>query len=261
MIISSRKNPAVSFYRELGKERKTREREGLFVIEGVKLCIEALRAGLTITSAMVTETAAKKYPEAFSEISAEFEPVIITDDIGSYISDTKTPQGFFFIAEMIGRRERKVNADNGRFIILDGLQDSGNIGTIIRTCDALGTDGLILSPDCADIYSPKVVRSAMGSLFRLPFEVTELVPKIKEMRNSGITVYAAMPDKNAQSIDESKLPENCAVIIGNEGNGVSPEVINSADGNIYIPIEHAESLNAAIAAAIFCNEMRKTKHS
>lgn len=261
MIISSRKNPAVSFYRELGKERKTREREGLFVIEGVKLCIEALRAGLTITSAMVTETAAKKYPEAFAEISAEFEPVIITDDIGSYISDTKTPQGFFFIAEMIGRRERKVNAEKGRFIILDGLQDSGNIGTIIRTCDALGTDGLILSPDCADIYSPKVVRSAMGSLFRLPFEVTELVPKIKEMRNSGITVYAAMPDKNAQSIDEAKLPENCAVIIGNEGNGVSPEVINSADGNIYIPIEHAESLNAATAAAIFCNEMRKTKHS
>lgn len=257
MVISSRKNPAVAFYRELGRERRTREREGLFTVEGVKLCTEALRAGLTITSAMVTETAAKKYPEAFSEISAEFEPVIITDDIGSYISDTKTPQGFFFVAEMIEKRERIGGTGAGRFIILDGLQDSGNIGTIIRTCDALGTDGLILSPDCADIYSPKVVRSAMGSLFRLPFEVTELVPRIKKMRDSGITVFAAMPDRNAQSIDDITLPENCAVIIGNEGNGVSPEVINSADGNIYIPIRNAESLNAAVAAAIFCNSMRK----
>ena len=258
MIISSRKNPAVSFYRELNRERKTRERERLFTVEGVKLCTEALRAGLTITSAMVTETAAKKYPDAFGEISAEFEPVIITDDIGAYISDTKTPQGFFFIAEM-PRGEK--TAPGGRYIILDGLQDSGNIGTIIRTCDALGTDGLILSPDCADIYSPKVVRSAMGSLFRLPFEVTELVPRIEEMRKNGTAVFAAMPDSSAQSIDEAVLPESCAVIIGNEGNGVSEKVSNAADGNIYIPISGAESLNAAVAAAIFCNEMRKTKHS
>ena len=254
MIISSRKNPAVSFYRELNRERKTRERERLFTVEGVKLCTEALRAGLTITSAMVTETAAKKYPDAFGEISAEFEPVIITDDIGAYISDTKTPQGFFFIAEM-PRGEK--TAPGGRYIILDGLQDSGNIGTIIRTCDALGTDGLILSPDCADIYSPKVVRSTMGSLFRLPFEVTELVPRIEEMKKNGTAVFAAMPDSSAQSIDEVKLPKSCAVIIGNEGSGVSEEVLNCANGNIYIPISGAESLNAAVAAAIFCNEMRR----
>lgn len=258
MIISSRKNPAVSFYRELNRERKTRERERLFTVEGVKLCTEALRAGLTITSAMVTETAAKKYPDAFGEISAEFEPVIITDDIGAYISDTKTPQGFFFVAEMPGAHEKICG--NGRYIILDGLQDSGNIGTIIRTCDALGTEGLILSPDCADVYSPKVVRSAMGSLFRLPFEVTELVPRIAEMRENGTAVFAAMPDSSARSIDEVTLPESCAVIIGNEGNGVSEEVLNAADGNIYIPISGAESLNAAVAAAIFCNEMRKRKY-
>ncbi len=258
MIISSRKNPAVMLYRELDRDRKARDRENAFNIEGVRLCEEALKAGLSIIHAFVTETALQKYPDTVDKLGEVCEPDIITDDLGSYISDTKSPQGIFISVQKLDKTEKKCKIYNGRYILLDGLQDTGNIGTIIRTCDALGMDGVILSPDCADVYSPKIVRGAMGSLFRLPVIISELPPFISDMKANGSAVYAAVLDKNAESIDNVRFSQNCAVIVGNEGNGVSQEVIEAAGKSIYIPIENAESLNAAIAAAIFCNEMRKS---
>ena len=258
MIISSRKNPAVMRFRKLNGDRKLRGEEKLFNIEGVRLCCEAVRNGVEPVSAFVTETAAEKYPDAYAELCRVCSPELITDDIGSYISDTKSPQGMFITAKMLDNSRKMCTIECGRLMLLDGLQDAGNIGTIIRTCDALGIGGVVLSPDCADIYSPKVVRGAMGSLFRLPFAATPLPCFIAGLQADGYTVYAAVPDRNAESIDDVRFPEKCAVIIGNEGNGVSHEVIKAAGKSIYIPIENAESLNAAIAAAIFCNEMRKT---
>ena len=257
MIVSSRKNPAVMRYRLLNGDKRAREEWELFNIEGVRLCEEAAAAGLYIESAFITETAVSKYPETYKKLREVCEPVVITDAIGEYIADTKSPQGVFMTAVQPVGFAGFDAADNGRYILLDGLQDSGNLGTIIRTADAFGINGVILSPDCADVWSPKVVRSAMGSLFRLPVMTQRLPELIKRLRTGGHKVYAAVLDKNAQSIDEATFPAKCSVVIGNEGNGVSPEVINSADGNIYIPIRNAESLNAAIAAAIFCYEMRK----
>ncbi len=244
-------------YRELDRDKKARDRENAFNIEGVRLCEEAIKAGVTAVQAFVTETALKKYPETAENLRKICDPVIITDDLGSYISDTRSPQGIFITAEKLDKKENSCTIYNGRYILLDGLQDTGNIGTIIRTCEALGTDGMILSPDCADIYSPKVVRGSMGSLFRLPIIISELTAVIPEMKKNGCEVYSAVLDKNAESINDVSFPQNCAVIIGNEGNGVSPEVIKAAGKSVYIPIENAESLNAAIAAAIFCNEMRR----
>ena len=255
-VLSSRKNPAIALYRELDRDRKAREREGCFNIEGVKLCTEAVRAGLRITAAFVTETALKKYPDAVNMIRGVTDATVITDELGSYISDTKTPQGIFLTAKMLDKSREMSTIDNGRFILLDGLQDAGNVGTIIRTCDALGISGLVLSPDCADVYSPKVVRGAMGSLFRLPVAVTPLPCFIAGLQADGHTVYAAVLNKDAESIYDVRFPEKCAVIIGNEGSGVSEEVIAAAGRGIYIPIENAESLNAAIAAAIFCYAMK-----
>ncbi len=250
MLITSRKNQALAAYRELDRDRKCREREGRFNIEGVRLCEEALNAGLKIAAAFMTETAERKYPE----LCERLEHITVTDEIGGYIADTKSPQGVFMTAE-IPRREF-VPAGDG-LILLDGLQDAGNVGTIIRTAEALGMGGVVLSPDCADIWSPKVVRGAMGSLFRLPVTVAPLPCFIAGLQSDGYKVYAAVLNEKARSIDETPLSGKCAVVIGNEGNGVSAEVINSADADIYIPIRNAESLNAAIAAAVFCNEMRK----
>ena len=257
MIISSRKNPAVTRFRELNRERRERGSSGCFNLEGVRICCEAVQEKLVIVSALVTETAAEKYPEAYAQLRAVCSPEIITDDIGSYISDTKSPQGFFITAKKLDNSAKMCKINSGRLMLLDGLQDAGNIGTIIRTCDALGIDGLVLSPECADVYSPKVVRGAMGSLFRLPFTVAPLPCFIAGLQSEGFSVYAAILDRNAKPLPDMRFPENCAVVIGNEGNGVSDAVISAADGGIYIPIENAESLNAAAAAAIFCYALRR----
>ncbi len=258
MNISSRKNGQVVHFRNLVRERSYRHETGEFPVEGARLCLEALNCGLEITSFMITESAREKYPEIVSAIFEEFTPDIINDDISAYISDTKSPQGIFITAKML---DKPVEMDKiekgGKYIILDGLQDTGNIGTIIRTCDALGIDGVILSPDCADIYSPKIVRSAMGSLFRLPVIITELTEAIGLLKNSGFNVYAAVLDEEAKTLSEVSLDGKAAVIIGNEGNGVSAEVINAAEHKLYIPIKGAESLNAAVAASIISWEMTR----
>ncbi len=258
MNISSRKNHLVTHFRKLVRERGYRAECGEFPVEGARLCLEALECGLEITSFLITESAKVKYPEIVSTISEEFTPDIINDDISAYISDTKSPQGIFITAKMLDKPiEMGKIEKGGKYIILDGLQDTGNIGTIIRTCDALGIDGVIMSPDCADIYSPKIVRSAMGSLFRLPVMITELTDVIELLKKSGFDVYAAVLDESAVTIDKASLSGKTAVIIGNEGNGVSEAVIKAAESKLYIPIKGAESLNAAVAASIISWEMTR----
>ncbi len=258
MNISSRKNSLVTHFRKLVKERSYRLECGEFPVEGARLCLEALNNGLEITSFLVTESAKEKYSEIVSAISEEFTPDIINDDISAYISDTKSPQGVFITAKMLDKPiEMGKIEKGGKYIILDGLQDTGNIGTIIRTCDALGIDGVILSEDCADIYSPKIVRSAMGSLFRLPVMIAQLTEVIPLMKSKGFDIYAAVLDETAKSIDDVTLGDKCAAIIGNEGNGVSAEVIKAAENKLYIPINNAESLNAAVAASIISWEMTR----
>lgn len=258
MNISSRKNQLVTHFRKLVRERSYRTECGEFPVEGARLCLEALECGLEITSFMVTESAQAKYREIVSAISEEFTPDIINDDISAYISDTKSPQGIFITAKMLDKPiEMGKIEKGGKYILLDGLQDTGNIGTIIRTCDALGVDGVILSPDCADIYSPKIVRSAMGSLFRLPVMITELTEIIPLLKDSGYDVYAAVLDEEARSISGVSFGTKAAAVIGNEGNGVSAAVINAAENKLYIPIQGAESLNAAVAASIISWEMTR----
>ena len=183
MIISSRKNPLVTHFRNLVRDRSYRYECGEFPVEGTRLCLEALNNGLEITAFLVTENAREKYSGIVSAITDEFTPDIINEDISAYISDTKSPQGVFVIAKMFDKNNMSGKIiDGGKYIILDNLQDSGNIGTIIRTCDALGIDGVILSSDCADIYSPKIARSAMGSHFRLPVIITVLTEIIQTMK-------------------------------------------------------------------------------
>ncbi len=257
MVISSRKNPAASKFRGLVRERALREQYGEFPIEGARLCGEAIRCGLTPTAFFATEAAKEKYFRIFSEIAEKIAPTMISEDVSAYISDTKSPQGLFIIAKTLDKTPEWGKIEKGGCVLLDGLQDTGNIGTIIRTCDALGIGGVILSPDCADIYSPKIVRGAMGSLFRLPTARMELAGTVRELKSKGWEVYAAMPDERAEPVTSLSLGEKTAVIIGNEGAGVSAEVCRAAERKLYIPIENAESLNAAVAAAVICWEMRR----
>ncbi len=258
MVLSSRKNSAVLKFRRLSRERAFRLECGEFPIEGARLCAEAVRCKLTATAFYATEQAKEKYPEIFAEISEQIAPVMVSEDISSYISDTKSPQGLFLIAKILDKTPESGKIEKGgRYLLLDGLQDAGNIGTIIRSCDAFGISGVILSPDCADPYSPKIVRGAMGSLFRLPVMRAPLAETIRALKKDGWSVYAAVPDEKAEPVTALSLGENTAVVIGNEGNGVSEEVCRAARQKLYIPIRNAESLNAAVAASIICWEMRR----
>ena len=158
------------------------------------------------------------------------------------------------------KSEMRSTIDSSRqFIILENLQDMGNIGTIIRSCDAFSIDGVILVGDCADVFAPKTVRSAMGSLFRLPIYCCETEEAITLLQKGGFTVYSAELSDRSVKLGEEKLPEKTAVVIGNEGNGVTDTVKNLCDKSLFIPISSAESLNASVAASVIAWELSKSR--
>lgn len=252
-IVSSRKNANVRFLRQLLREKSARDEHGVFAAEGDHLCSELVRAGYKVTLAAYTEKAAAKYAETAAALAEKADTVtVITEELSEYISDTKSPQGIFAAAEI---RRSTLDENARKIVVPDGVQDPGNVGTIIRAAEALGADGAVLVNGCADIWSPKSLRASMGSVFRLPVinAAADDLPKIL----SGFTVYGAMLDNTAKRLGEVKFPEKTAVVIGSEGAGISPEVAELCDEKIYIPIKGAESLNAAMAAAVILWELGK----
>lgn len=177
---------------------------------------------------------------------------MIAEEVAEYISDTKSPQGLFAAAV---RRDGGLSAQSRRVVVLDGIQDPGNVGTIIRTAEAFGFDGAVMIGACADAFSPKALRASMGSALRLPIESCSAGELSGLLR--GFAIFGAMLDSSAVRLGEAVFPERCAVVIGSEGAGISPEVISVCTGKLYIPIRNAESLNAAVAAAVIMWEMRK----
>lgn len=260
MEISSRKNALIKEYRLLCAERKARRKSGFFPCEGAKLCAEAIKSGCELGRyAFVTKTAEKKYSEIVTALAGKCDIITVTDDVAEYISDTKSPQGIFITVRTLDKTLNLSTIDNSRqFIILENLQDVGNVGAIIRTCDAFGIDGIIMSESCADPFSPKAVRSTMGSLFRVPVYFSDIPTAVQQLRENKFTVYAAMLDKDAEQLGKVKFPEKTAVVIGNEGNGVTDEVCNACDKSLFIPMSSAESLNASVAASIIAWELKRT---
>ncbi|MCH5203438.1 MAG: RNA methyltransferase [Oscillospiraceae bacterium] len=258
--VSSRKNANVRFLRLFLREKNVRDEHGVFAVEGDHLCGELVRAGFKVTFAAFTEKAAEKYPETAALLKEKAEEtIVITEELSEYISDTKSPQGLFAAAEIRGwaksGQARVFSERARRVIVLDGVQDPGNVGTIIRTAEALGADGAVLLGGCADIWSPKTLRASMGSVFRLPVinAAAEELPKILD----GFTVYGAMLDSTAKRLGEVKFPEKTAIVIGSEGSGVSDKVARLCGEKLYIPIKKAESLNAAAAAAVILWELSR----
>ncbi len=255
MVITSRKNDAVKRFRELLREKKLRDSEGVFAVEGDHLCGELARCGSRINTALVTENAASRYPQTFTALHRAEELVVISQEVAEYISDTKAPQGLFAIAEK--PHSAGIPDGAGRLVLLDGVQDPGNVGTILRTAEALGFDGVVLSPECADIWSPKTLRASMGSVFRLPCIIGGLEGIITGLKDDGFRVYGSMLDSSAAKLGEIEFPERAAVVIGSEGAGISREVAGACDQAVYIPISGAESLNAGAAAAILLWELSR----
>lgn len=258
MIITSRKNQTVMKSRGLLAEKKLREKEGLIAAEGLKLCGEALDAGLKAEYAVISEEAEEKFSDFAERLKGICPVYVVSRDIYFYLSGQKTPQGIFLALKLLDKSKNLDRIlEKDKILLLDCVQDSGNLGTIIRTAEAFGIGGAILSSDCADPYSPKTLRASMGSVFRLPLWIT---PRIEDtaadLKEKGYEAYAAMLDDTARRLGEFKFPKKCALAIGNEGHGVRASLAEQCE-KLYIPIKGAESLNAAAAAAVICYELGK----
>lgn len=261
MEITSKQNSYIKEYRKLVEQRKYRRQSGFFPCEGAKLAVEAVKSGCTLgENAYYTAAASEKYPECISLLQEHCKMIQITEEVADSISDTKSPQGIFITVRHLDKILNLSTIDNSKqFIILENLQDMGNIGTIIRSCDAFSIDGVILVGDCADVFAPKTVRSAMGSLFRLPIYCCETEEAITLLQNGGFTVYSAELSDRSVKLGEEKLHEKTAVVIGNEGNGVTDTVKSLCDKSLFIPISSAESLNASVAASVIAWELSKSR--
>lgn len=252
MFISSKTNKYIKEVRELNTKAKARKNSGLFVAEGQRLCAEIPAEDLV--RVFVTEDYRGPVPG-----NADGQQIFtVPKELMAYISDTMTSQGILCVVKQRPRQE----LTGDLFIILDTLQDPGNMGTILRTAEAAGVNGILMNSGSVDPYAPKVVRSAMGAVFRMPFMITEDLPgEIMRLKNRGVRLYAAHLKGTGAHYEESFLGPS-AFMIGNEGNGLSDETAALADSYLRIPMKGCtESLNAAVAASILMYEALRQRET
>lgn len=240
--ITSRSNPLCTHIRKLNTSASYRREQGEFVGEGPKLLGEVIRAGQTVTVVVTPAGVDVPCPEQTRRVE-------MPGDLFESLCDTKAPQGVLFVCKTPDTAMPEKLSGN-RYLVLDGVQDPGNVGTVWRTADAFGADGLILLEGCADPFSPKTVRSTMGAAFRLPVYRSNAAELKEKCRDAGLPLYATALREDTEDVSAADL-HRCAAVIGSEGRGVSEEVLNLCEKTLKIPMrERCESLNAAVAAAV-----------
>ena len=248
--ITSRKNPLITHIRKLSTDRSYRRECGEFLGDGVKLLEEAVRWGAPLTTVVVSEgVSVPALPECVRLVE-------VPEDVMASISPMKAPQGAMFLCRMTGD-ELPQRLEGARYLVLDGLQDPGNVGTIWRTADALSCDGLLLVNGCADPWNHKTVRATMGACFRLPAWEIKAEELSNVLNNAQIPLYATALREDTVDLRDADL-SRCAVVIGSEGKGVSEGLLAMSAKTLKIPMrERCESLNAAAAAAVVLWEMAR----
>lgn len=244
MKITSLENQQIKKFASLSK-KKYRDEYNLFFVEGIKSVKEAINWGQDIECIL--------YCPDMIDYDLEVSGIEVSKEILCKISDTISPQGIIAVLKI---KEKSLDVLKGkkRVLFLDKVQDPGNVGTIIRTADAFGFDGIVLSKECADLYSPKVVRSTMGSMFHLPI-VKDV--NVEELKALNMKMYSSSLQAK-QDIRSIKVEDCSILVIGNEGNGISNETKEVTDEFIKIEMPgNAESLNASIAAGILMYEFTK----
>lgn len=259
--IVSADNNAVKQIVKLNSSRSKRYEEKLFAIEGLRLCTDAFKSGVKVKTVFATSDALNKHKADVDEIlNGGAELAVVSPAVFSKISDTKSPQGIVCLCRMLDKNAGLYTINNnGLYVCLETIQDPGNMGTIIRTAEALGFSGIVLSNDCCDIYNPKVMRSAMGGTFRMQFyEAQDMQEACRELNSMGLETYAAVVDKTAESVADIDFKGKGALFIGNEGGGLTQKTAGECKRKITIKMRgRAESLNAALAAGIIMWEMQK----
>ncbi len=235
MKITSTNNTRIKEIMKL-KKKKYRDQQKRYLVEGEHLVEEALKAG-------VVETILGLDVSNYKEV----ESIEVTMEIIERLSSVETPQPIVAICKM--NENNTLNKEGKRYLILDDLQDPGNIGTLVRTAVAFGYDQVILSQNSVDLYNDKFIRSSQGAIFYIHCIKQDLKEAICTLRENNVKVYGTSL-LNGKEVNQVPTSERIAIILGNEGNGVSKEVLSLTDQNIYIPIQNAESLNVAIAGGI-----------
>ena len=256
-MITSTANAQVKNLAQLIKKSKARTEQGVYIVEGIKMFQEAPKE--EIVKVYLSEELYDKGTLVESLNGVPYE--VLKNDVFNHVADTKTPQGVLCVM-----KQKKYTLDQltegtcPLMLVLENLQDPGNLGTMMRTAEGAGVTGVLLSRGCVDIYNPKTIRSTMGSIYRVPFLYTDdLLGDMDKLHAKGICTYAAHL-KGKGYYDEESYKEPTAFLIGNEGNGLSDELSDKAKQYIKIPMEgKLESLNAAVAAAILMYEASRQR--
>jgi len=251
-MITSTANRQVKQLIQLNKRGKFRDSQGLFAAEGPKMLWEAPRE--RIEKVYLSESYVQKQlgGKLIEGVSCE----VVQDSVFKVMCDTQTPQGViclirqyrYELSDLLGKKAPLL-------LILENIQDPGNLGTMMRTAEGAGADGVILSPGCADIYNPKTIRSTMGSIYRVPFvQAEDLESVLKELKSRGVYTFAAYLG-GGNCYDKENYRNGTAFLLGNEGSGLTPELAACADACIRIPMEgKLESLNVSAASAVLLYE-------
>ena len=259
MMITSKDHGIIKEVSALMTGAKQRRERQCFAAEGVRLCCDGVASGGEVRAFLYTQEAADKYPREFEQLSAAAEKTYeISGKLMERIADTKTPQGFLCVFRMPGlKAQADTLCKTGRYAALENLQDPSNLGTILRTAEALGMDGVILSGDCCDVYSPKVVRGSMGAVFRLPVMLAEdFTALIASLTARGFHTFGSTPHR-AEDMEQIDFSGGGVMLVGNEGNGLREETLQVCSHRVRIRMKgRAESLNAAAAAAILLYKLQ-----
>ena len=255
--ISSRSNDNIKYIKKLLSSSKFRRENGCFVLEGLRLCMDAVQNGYKPLAVYYTKAAKEKSGADIAKIvSAADKSYSVSNDVFSAISDTVSPQGVICVMRV--SNQKCSIATGGKYIVLHNLSTPDNVGAISRSAEAFGLDGIITLGGC-DIFNPKALRASMGALLRLPvYNMTEC-EFFDVCKQYGITTYASTPRDSASTLGSIDFAGGCAVVIGNEANGLPDDFISRCDAAVTIPMHgKAESLNAAAAAAVLIYEMTKS---
>ncbi|SHK44229.1 RNA methyltransferase, TrmH family [Selenomonas ruminantium] len=248
------------------KQRKQREKAGLFVAEGIRLCEMAAESDWSISFGLLTKqlTGQKRGQDLIQKLQARNCSLYeVTEQIFAKVANTDTPQGIILVMESQKQSLPQVEKTDALYVVMDGVQDPGNAGTIIRTADAVGADGVILLKDSVDVYADKVVRSTMGSIFHVPvYSGVTVADLLAFVQKNKLQLLATALNETAKPHFQQDFTKGTAVVLGNEGHGVSADLLAVA-GKTYIPMfGQAESLNVGMSASIVLYEVvRQRKFS